>query len=254
MKIFLNKNTHVGIDEPADKTKTWLPQNLTEEANFLSNPATYGVLSGPRVKIAEGLDAQNIDAYGEKFRVYEVEPSTLVVKEYKNGAWVDMELDLGVPETEDALAGTWVFKDTWGDGVSSDVNFTSNGETFDSISSHMGEEMHYFLDGQSVMAYMYGWQNEAYKTITITSKLSEVTNGAELLTWLKANATKQGAASLITFTIDGTSYQAEESMTWGEWVESEYNTNGFRPTGLNVRSSDGYKVYGWCPDMPASHV
>lgn len=31
----------------------------------------------------------------------------------------------------------------------------------------------------------------------------------------------------ITFTIDGTEYQAEEGMTWGEWVESEYNTSTF---------------------------
>lgn len=35
-----------------------------------------------------------------------------------------------------------------------------------------------------------------------------------------------GIVSLISFTIDGTEYQAEEGMTWGEWVESEYNTDG----------------------------
>ena len=33
--------------------------------------------------------------------------------------------------------------------------------------------------------------------------------------------------ALISFTIDGTSYQAEESMTWAEWVASSYNTGGF---------------------------
>ena len=32
------------------------------------------------------------------------------------------------------------------------------------------------------------------------------------------------AAALINFTIGSTSYQAEEGMTWGEWVDSEYNT------------------------------
>lgn len=31
---------------------------------------------------------------------------------------------------------------------------------------------------------------------------------------------------LITFTIDGTTYQAIDGMTWGEWVNSEYNTIG----------------------------
>ena len=39
--------------------------------------------------------------------------------------------------------------------------------------------------------------------------------------------------SLINFTINGTSYQAEEGMTWGEWVASSYNTYGL------VISSDG---------------
>ena len=32
------------------------------------------------------------------------------------------------------------------------------------------------------------------------------------------------STNLITFTIDGVEYQAEEGMTWGEWVESKYNT------------------------------
>ena len=32
------------------------------------------------------------------------------------------------------------------------------------------------------------------------------------------------ATKLINFTIDGTSYQAEEGMTWAQWVASGYNT------------------------------
>lgn len=30
--------------------------------------------------------------------------------------------------------------------------------------------------------------------------------------------------TLISFTIGGTPYQAEEGMTWAEWCDSEYNT------------------------------
>lgn len=48
--------------------------------------------------------------------------------------------------------------------------------------------------GDDIVAY-YGstrtWANESYKTIAITSKLSEVTNGDTFLAWLQANATKQ---------------------------------------------------------------
>lgn len=32
---------------------------------------------------------------------------------------------------------------------------------------------------------------------------------------------------LITFTITGVTYQAIDGMTWGEWVNSTYNTGGF---------------------------
>lgn len=34
-------------------------------------------------------------------------------------------------------------------------------------------------------------------------------------------------SDLITFTINGTKYQAESGMTWGEWCESDYNTGTF---------------------------
>lgn len=34
-------------------------------------------------------------------------------------------------------------------------------------------------------------------------------------------------AVIISFTIDGTSYQAEEGMTWAQWIDSDYNTGGF---------------------------
>lgn len=36
-----------------------------------------------------------------------------------------------------------------------------------------------------------------------------------------------GTASLISFTIDGTEYQAEDGMTWEEWLESAYNTANY---------------------------
>ena len=34
-------------------------------------------------------------------------------------------------------------------------------------------------------------------------------------------------SNIITFTVEGEEYQAEERMTWGEWVDSEYNTDGY---------------------------
>ena len=48
------------------------------------------------------------------------------------------------------------------------------------------------------------------------------------------------SVALISFTIDGTGYQAEEGMKWGDWCVSEYNTGGFeiRYTNGNIVQQD----------------
>lgn len=55
-----------------------------------------------------------------------------------------------------------------------------------------------------------------------------------------------GATSLITFTVDGVEYQAEEGMYWIEWCYSEYNVGGFicegGDAGRAIYTSD-YKKY-----------
>ena len=49
-------------------------------------------------------------------------------------------------------------------------------------------------------------------------------------------------ATTITFTIDGTEYQALQRMTWGEWVESDYNTDGF-VIATNVRNVNSDQLF-----------
>lgn len=53
-------------------------------------------------------------------------------------------------------------------------------------------------------------------------------------------------ANLITFTIDGTEYQAEEGMKWFDWIDTEYNTAGFTTTsyGGYVYNADSQKLKG----------
>lgn len=50
----------------------------------------------------------------------------------------------------------------------------------------------------------------------------------------------EDSVNLITFTIDGTEYQAEEGMTWGEWVDSEYNVN----RSFEINPFDNSIAYG----------
>lgn len=56
----------------------------------------------------------------------------------------------------------------------------------------------------------------------------------------------ESTPTLISFTIAGTSYQAEEGMTWGEWVASSYNTGGLYLDSLGyvVRSSSSHVLNG----------
>lgn len=52
--------------------------------------------------------------------------------------------------------------------------------------------------------------------------------------------------TLITFTIDGVTYQAEEGMTWGEFIDSEYNVGGrvlIQTSGDVGYSEDGYTIW-----------
>ena len=51
------------------------------------------------------------------------------------------------------------------------------------------------------------------------------------------------SVNLISFTIDGTTYQAEEGMTWGEWVDSQYSNGLFNIyNGTYVKSNSGYYI------------
>ena len=45
---------------------------------------------------------------------------------------------------------------------------------------------------------------------------------------------EEEAVNLITFTIEGTTYQAEDGMTWVEWVDSSYNTGGYYNEGGRI--------------------
>lgn len=49
---------------------------------------------------------------------------------------------------------------------------------------------------------------------------------------------------LIRFTIDGTSYQAEDGMTWAEWAESDYNVDKYK-TGVLGQDFGTAGIFGF---------
>ena len=67
----------------------------------------------------------------------------------------------------------------------------------------------------------------------------------ELDSWLEnqVNGVEKGAKT-ISFTINSTTYQAEEGMTWRQWIESKYNTIGTITIGES-RISNGGDILGY---------
>ena len=64
--------------------------------------------------------------------------------------------------------------------------------------------------------------------ITFAAKLDNSKPAGSYTTTLTFTATgKTPPITLIAFTIDDTTYQAEDGMTWGEWVNSDYNIDGY---------------------------
>lgn len=146
---------------------------------------------------------------------------------------------------------TWVLNETIINALAqTNVNFKAKNSTTNYTGIRFAEAFdsyngYYYYVGGYWLAYETSWHNQNDRTITF-----ETAPTGDLLTWLQANGTKQGGATLINFTINGTSYQAEEGMTWQQWVDSSYNTGAFIIESSyvavqSVSSVGGYKYVAY---------
>ena len=146
---------------------------------------------------------------------------------------------------EDELQGTWVLPNYWAHdiaGYSFNVSFTSGGNNYNTLNCTQDaydpdDNLRPIVYYDSTVVYRningnyseFVWTNQDYRTINITSKLSEVTNGGTLLTYLKRNATKQAS----TTTIDGYSEVVVN-------VEPELEEITITENGEYTPSGDGF--------------
>lgn len=195
---------------------------------------------------------------------------------WKHKNFINLQLCAG---EQDELAGTWVFNDTIDTsqffstpdgsmyyGYEQDptprfsilVNFNSNNMEFLGIGfSDAGivtvraHDAYYGRDNP-FMGTSKGWSSDAYKTITITSKLSEVTNGEAFLTWLQANGTKQStpqptltfkhffdAGTIGSGTVKFRHYSQQEPSSGETWVLNEtLNSTKLAKTAVDFVSNN----------------
>lgn len=108
--------------------------------------------------------------------------------------------------------------------------------------TNSGSSIFYFYGADLTVAYTYqsekfmlklggAWQDIAHvfkKVNGIWVEQTELANVIEDGVRYQNGGEYVAPVQKISFTIAGTSYQAEEGMTWGEWVASSYNTAGYQ--------------------------
>ena len=72
-----------------------------------------------------------------------------------------------------------------------------------------------------------------------------------------ATVEEEKKPKILTFKVEGVNYQFEEGMTWGEWVNSKYNTSDFYANDIEIVKGvpgDFDRVYYSCPVLLESQL
>lgn len=79
------------------------------------------------------------------------------------------------------------------------------------------------------------------------STYSAILGVRPVITISKSTLEGIGQVSLITFTVEGIVYYAEEGMDWEQWIDSEYNIDGFyiNEVGICSPSAEGHLFADW---------
>lgn len=95
------------------------------------------------------------------------------------------------------------------------ASFTSNGQSFSSITYHYAPTAYMYINYDNIWVYdnddHAGWANEAYRTIVLDTPAT-----GNLLTWLQANATKQASTPRISVDLATAFPEKWAALTPGE--------------------------------------
>lgn len=99
---------------------------------------------------------------------------------------------------------------------------------------------------------------DAANDTTVPTKVSAFENDAGYLTKEQVQsmidrsiAKKHGDVATISFSIEDSQFQAEEGMTWEEWVNSEYNSDG---ACIYNEGSDTIRFVEYSLDVLSSNI
>ena len=143
-----------------------------------------------------------------------------------------------------------VFKNVSGKSSSKVCNAIDSSSVTDSLMQSACNDIRVSIDVGSTTSVLGTTNNirgrslnkGVYEKVVVTISYINNENRAEFGDIGLTYSTVDSAESLISFTIDETTYYAEEGMSWEQWVESDYNTDSFSCSsgGSSIYNSSGY--------------
>lgn len=213
---------------------------FSEDVNFTANGENFTYMSIDAIALRySGNRAYNVTVdqwTNENYKIVDFGTAAQTVsQEFYD--WLTANATQQVAHT---VSGVWVFNETITQPSDTTwnypVNFSSEyfeesiactGFRFELEYKEFGSPFLCYIVGANTYTGVYDFSTSSWlfgdETRTVDFGATEQTVSADFYTWLTANATKQ-ETSLISFTINGTSYQAEDGMTWEQWADSSYNT------------------------------
>ena len=161
----------------------------------------------------------------------------------QNAAVVDMDIanivftiaweELGIPLK---FGEKYILTTDYTDGAfGTDITFFENGSAVSSSENEPAPEGYFSYTASQI--FCDGMPDELKMYISPDGKnITFVAEGETIVIF-----TLESEIDLITFTIDNESYFAIAGMTWGEWIESPYNTLGLK-LGAHYLNDDTYSI------------
>lgn len=161
---------------------------------------------------------------------------------YTADADANREYSITVPALlNPGQSGTVTLKGKWASNETVKVTADATVELTNSINSNDKKVLNITFAGMEKAG-----DNVEEKTYTENVAVATMPADALFGTWsgrFNYNVEFDDGIELISFTSMGKEYQAEDGMTWAEWIESEYNTDGFTIKTNNMVYHPNSSVY-----------
>lgn len=204
--------------------------NFTSNGQSFSDMNTSGITRAPEATF--NYDSQIVYMINTKtwindnYRTIVIDTAQTVTDESFYNWFTANYLPYEEPATYAIEVGTYVGNDTITTTAFEKVGilFSCNGVSYYGMERTSSQLRYYLITDLFNLAYEKSWENVSYRTIQVEKY---VTENETFYNWFTTNFEKQEEPALIAFMISGIDYQAEEGMTWSEWVASSYNSGGY---------------------------